>query len=762
MTAEELLQNTEDSELHEASNEVFVIDNDLRTIFVPESISNIGVESDDDVNRLYFQMPKQYGEFDLSEFNIRINYMNADNKGDIYAVTDKEVSGDNITFSWLVGRTAFAKKGNVRFIVCLKKTDDEGSVQKEFNTTVATLAVLEGLETSEQIVQENPDIIEEILKRLDTLETTGGGGTSDYNDLDNKPTMNNVEIEGALTGEDVGLIDRNQGTENAGKTLVVGEDGNLVVGDYSGGNVDTEKLLAIAIKPKTSGASPLTAKDSAGFDLLDMSVDGLSEQVSTTGAQLFDAAKAKQLDSWIGTGAYRHFDIQLKSNTTYTLFVARNNMYKGYKEEYNAAFALYLGESENLSSPNTLFGNSASSSALEVRTFYTFTTTEAPYYINLYTDQWREEKLQIAFDELLVNMMLIEGSSVVPYEPYTGGAPSPSPEYPQEIRNSGKLNEETGKYEVEVKLTGTNLFNPNGEQVSGLYLGFPIYNKGAVSLAIYEKNSDIDVSDMFFGFTANGINAEGGTRWVLENGTVKSNGKIYYELQNGYISIYPPNMLETFLERYDVMLNYGRDVYPPYEPHKEQTVTLTSDRPLTKWDRIEKREGVWGVVRGGNTVVLDGSEDEKWITYTNEWEGTCFYRTISGKYVAFQASLMDAYRNINSAWAHAYKRMYGIYSDHLNRPEIYLRPPNAETNTIDLFKTWLQSNPITVQYQLAEPTWTPFAEDIQEQLNSLKTYYPSTTFRVTQNSNLSVQYVADPENYIKNLITPIATQMLNQ
>ncbi len=46
-----------------------------------------------------------------------------------------------------------------------------------------------------------------------------------------------------------------------------------------------------------------------------------------------------------------------------------------------------------------------------------------------------------------------------PYEPYTGGKPSPSPEFPQEIKNVGKLNSDTGKYEVDVQVTGKNLFN---------------------------------------------------------------------------------------------------------------------------------------------------------------------------------------------------------------------------------------------------------------------------------------------------------------
>ena len=92
-----------------------------------------------------------------------------------YVVTDKQVAEDNITFSWLVGRNALAYRGNIRFVVCLKKVDAEGAVQQEFNTTVAQLAVLEGLETTEAVVAENPDIIEQILARLDDLEENGGG-----------------------------------------------------------------------------------------------------------------------------------------------------------------------------------------------------------------------------------------------------------------------------------------------------------------------------------------------------------------------------------------------------------------------------------------------------------------------------------------------------------------------------------------------------------------------------------------------------------
>lgn len=173
-TAEEVLQTM--TETYAETDNILTIDNDLRTITIPPGITNIGVESDDGVHRLHFRMPRQYGEFDLSEFDIRINYLNANNEGDKYAVLDKSAEEDYIDFSWLVGRHALAYRGNVTFIVCLRKSDGD-TVEKEFNTTVATLPVLEGLETTEQVTQEYPDALEEILRRLDDLEENGGGGS---------------------------------------------------------------------------------------------------------------------------------------------------------------------------------------------------------------------------------------------------------------------------------------------------------------------------------------------------------------------------------------------------------------------------------------------------------------------------------------------------------------------------------------------------------------------------------------------------------
>lgn len=130
-----------------------------------------------------------------------------------------------------------------------------------------------------RMVREDGSIINiaDLLKKWIDSGGGGGGGTSDYNDLDNKPTMNNVEIKGALTGEDVGLIDSNQGVENAGKTLVVGEDGIVTLVDRNEpleslienyyamrrtGKVYQTKIWKFAANPTSTGEKLL---DNAGL-----------------------------------------------------------------------------------------------------------------------------------------------------------------------------------------------------------------------------------------------------------------------------------------------------------------------------------------------------------------------------------------------------------------------------------------------------------------------------------------------------------------
>lgn len=147
-------------------DDVLSVDLETRQIVIPNTVENLGVESDDSVRVLHFQVPRQYCEVDLSTFAIRVNYKNASGAGGSYDVAAPVVEDDLIKFDWVVDRRVVSRKGDVAFNVCLREVNDE-TVEREFNTTIAILPVLEGLEPGEEIVEEYADVFEQLKYELE-------------------------------------------------------------------------------------------------------------------------------------------------------------------------------------------------------------------------------------------------------------------------------------------------------------------------------------------------------------------------------------------------------------------------------------------------------------------------------------------------------------------------------------------------------------------------------------------------------------------
>ena len=61
----------------------------------------------------------------------------------------------------------------------------------------------------------------------------GGTGTTNYNDLNNKPKINGKTLEGDNTAEYYGMISEEQGEENSGKILKVNDDGKVIPSDIT-------------------------------------------------------------------------------------------------------------------------------------------------------------------------------------------------------------------------------------------------------------------------------------------------------------------------------------------------------------------------------------------------------------------------------------------------------------------------------------------------------------------------------------------------
>lgn len=172
-TALDLLMSTkEDVNLLSQESDICTIDAKTRAIFVPSTIVVGGVQSDKNAERIKFSCPKIVGDnLDLSKFSVRINFENVSSVDfnvsikDQYICDDVAVDGENVTFSWLIGRNAARYMGTVRFIVCAVKTDSDSNISVEWNTTIAEVPVLEGIEIDQpQIGQEEKDVINQLLE----------------------------------------------------------------------------------------------------------------------------------------------------------------------------------------------------------------------------------------------------------------------------------------------------------------------------------------------------------------------------------------------------------------------------------------------------------------------------------------------------------------------------------------------------------------------------------------------------------------------
>ena len=166
-----------------------------RSITIPQSEKLLGVENDSKAIRKYFRCPKIVGDgIDLTKSDVHINIQNASNKvsgKDRYNAENLKVSGENVTFEWSPLRKATSHKGAVRFSVCVT---EEGT-DREWNTTIATLNVLEGEELfTEKEREERGSDFAGIL-------TADATADADSIELGKSAYVNGKKIEGALTSK---------------------------------------------------------------------------------------------------------------------------------------------------------------------------------------------------------------------------------------------------------------------------------------------------------------------------------------------------------------------------------------------------------------------------------------------------------------------------------------------------------------------------------------------------------------------------------
>lgn len=199
------------------------------------------------------------------------------------------------------------------------------------------------------------------------------------------------------------------------------------------------------ISQKISGGGIIQVKDSAKLPIQNLRVFGKSEQVQTTGAQLFNESQIGQYNERV----FKYFNIPVGEGN----FTLSSNIPKSLTDS-SAYIMLISGNVQHLAPEINTSTNGVYSG--QSRTFPSMNG----YVTIAYRNDANTDNL-VTFNKYWY--MLNTGETAKPYEPYTGGKPSPSPEYPQEITIAG----EGGTISLEI--TGDNaesqtpiLPTPNG------------------------------------------------------------------------------------------------------------------------------------------------------------------------------------------------------------------------------------------------------------------------------------------------------------
>ena len=366
------------------------------------------------------------------------------------------------------------------------------------------------------------------------------------------------------------------------------------------------------------GTGMLVLPNSLDAPLERLELGGKTEQVQTSGKNLFDESKNEKgyYTGGLGTvSSLKKFNgwswsspLNVIQNTTLSVSVVA---------KIKSRFQIILADDLN----TVLYVNSKySASSAEYTHSFNVVEGTTKILISVYEETSPEG----------VTIMLNEGVVPIPYEPYTGGKPSPSPEYPQEIKNSGKWNEETQKYEVDVKVT-------NAEQ-----------------------------------------------NWS-----------------------------------------------------KEQTLTLTSDRPITKWDKLVEQGGQIGWLYGTKKYTVTGSEN-----YI--FGGAQYYSGISTNMYITAVKNMSGegvcrrLKSIIGIWDKSNNTKDGFCINSGN--QIHMRFFNNLLGVSDdatmeekkaayiayLKKEYEKGTPYEIVYQSLEPEFIPLPQSEQNAIRALKTYYPTT------------------------------------
>lgn len=490
---------------------------------------------------------------------------------------------------------------------------------------------------------------------------------------------------------------------------------------------DFEEQVESGDNVAPSGAVAMTVLD----------VRGMSEQDSTNGYQMFDASA--------GYGTVQNYGCVFSVSDS--VFTIAGTVTGQYPRVLLAALHIapvvlqpgtYTLHIDHISGTHSFRLWNGASVYMNEDTPITITTeTTFTHLISrlAYTDETMDESFRV---------MLSATSEPQNWEPYTGGIPAPSPDYPQEIHSVE---------EIRVEHTGKNLFNVPLKNVAlllgtGGVINAPnntkrcantdgVYVKAGTYAISYQDNLMLNtafVSDstaLISGITVAKATYNLYSQQAYGHVTLTVN-------EDGYLYMYfvpRDTSSEVDITTQFVQLETGT-TFTPYEPYRSEVRTIIPPRPLNAIgeyrDKLDVEKGEWKYAIESNKY--DGSE--YWHTATIGW--TSYQYTVGLFVPKFSGN------NNTPALCSHFRKSYVVSTLPLNHfvlydKTIYIR--NERFESLEAAKAWLAQNNITVYYPVE--SIIPIDADDLEFLRSLSVLPADNHIMITDQNGNDVSYLVE-------------------
>lgn len=600
----------------------------------------------------------------------------------------------------------------------LNRTLQGGSVTQEPSPTVYAQMV--------EMVKDAKDLAQSVRDDADNGKFNGPQGDPGK---DGKSAYQ-YAVEGGFKGTEQEFIDS------------MGKAGQVDLTGYVTKEEHEAELLKAFVKVTTEKAAYYHITDSANMKVLDFGMEGKTEQKTVPGNQLFDISKFKSSAKTTNNGD--------GSITT---------------SSYNFQTGNYISEV----CPNVKVGQTIIVSAKNPGSFIYFGNTVKGFKSAFEVTQEMLDGNHFGFYGIsgetdtdnpltISDIMINEGTVALPIEPYVGGIPSPNPTHPQEIKLAGVLNEETGRYEHKCCVGNKNWvsvdFNDYEKGSYSASTGKKVNNSTSIRLKELVRVSN-DYVYVYVDSPVDGVKillrGYGEDQEFLYNlGNVASGSTRYIQSDTKYLGVILIKEDTTLsFDEWQSVFENGLKVYvgsiddgTNYTPHASQPFTLTSDRPLTMWDKLVKRDGRWYWDYKQLKLVVDGTYG--WYAYTS-YNGFAMSKDI----LPDSAKRREGYCNQSFVYTLSVKENCGLLLGVNNKKVYSIYNPyydeSLEDKGISNWKAHLNEHPLEIYTYKDESELVPLLDEEQELLRNLEMYYGVTNIYNEQGCPMWFKYCADQE-----------------